>query len=126
MPVESSLGEVTDLYLHEYGMLLGGLGGIAPWHIGRFLSVNGVEFQTFFSGSALEESMRGNDVVIFTVMNDRHDITQGFHTMAARCNGKGFDVYNTSNHITKVKQYDNLHTVWEGGYYICGFVIKAN
>lgn len=118
MPVESSLGEVTDLYLHEYGMLLGGLGGIAPWHIGRFLSVNGVEFQTFFSGSALEESMHGNDVVIFTVMNDSHDITQGFHTMAARCNGKGFDVYNRQNYDVTSYPTSSLNSVWKGGAFI--------
>ena len=114
------------LYLHEYGVLFGGLGGIAPWHIGRFLSVNGVEFQTFFSGSALEESMHGNDVVIFTVMNNKYDITQGFHTMTARCNGMGFDVYNISNYRIKEKQYDSLSAVWEGGYFICGFLLKRS
>ena len=125
MPVESSLGEVTDLYLHEYGTLFGGLGGIAPWQIGRFLRGSGIEYQTFLSGKALEESMHGNDVVIFTVMNNKYDITQGFHTMTARCNGKGFDVYNLANESVSVVQTASLQSVWEGGLFICGFAIKV-
>ena len=120
-----SLGEVTDLYLHEYGTLFGGLGGIAPWQIGRFLRGSGIEYQTFLSGKALEESMHGNDVVIFTVMNDSHDITQGFHTMAARCNGKGFDVYNRQNYDVTSYPTSSLNSVWKGGAFICGFVIKG-
>lgn len=120
-----SLAEVTNLYFSKYGTLFGGLGGIAPWQIGHFLRGSGIEYQTYFNLIEMEESMHGNDVVIFTVMNDSHDITQGFHTMAARCNGKGFDVYNRQNYDVTSYPTSSLNSVWKGGAFICGFVIKG-
>lgn len=44
--------------------------------------------------SKFTDSINEGDVIIFTVMNDRADIFQGFHTMAAQYIGGRYIVYN--------------------------------
>ena len=73
----------------------------------------------------MEQAMRGNSVAIITMMNNKDNVLDGFHTVAVRCNGKGYDVYNRNNVMKTVWHCAMFDDVMEGGVFICGYIIDA-
>lgn len=82
-----SLSSIAEEYLLWDGTLLFGAFGVDPLSIHSFLVWNKVKHKTYLNGSSLEKAMKGNDVAIITIMNDKDDVFAGFHTVAVRCNG---------------------------------------
>ena len=119
-----SLSSIAEEYLLRDGTLLFGAFGVDPLSIHSFLVWNKVKHKTYLNGSSLEKAMKGNDVAIITIMNDRDDVFAGFHTVAVRCNGNEYDVYNHDNRKDKPQTLCSLSELWKEGYFICGYLLK--
>ena len=121
-----ALGEISDIYLqqtHGFGL---GLCGTMPWQIGEFLEKCNIPYSFYLmDGTAMEQAMRGNSVAIITMMNNKDNIFEGFHTVAVRCNGKGYDVYNRDNVMKTAWHCAMFDDVMESGVFICGYIIDA-
>ena len=72
----------------------------------------------------MEQAMRGNSVAIITMMNNKDNVLDGFHTVAVRCNGKGFDVYNSNNARSVAYQCSSFGDIMEGGMFLCGYIVN--
>ena len=121
---QMSLSSIAEEYLLRDGTLLFGAFGVDPLSIHSFLVWNKVKHKTYLNGSSLEKAMKGNDVAIITIMNDRDDVFAGFHTVAVRCNGNEYDVYNHDNRKDKPQTLCSLSELWKEGYFICGYLLK--
>ena len=121
-----ALGEISDTYFHQTHGFGNGLCGTMPWQIGEFLEKCNIPYSFYLmDGTAMEQAMRGNSVAIITMMNNKDNVLDGFHTVAVRCNGKGYDVYNSNNTRTTARFHSGFNEIMESGVFICGYIIDA-
>ena len=122
-----ALGEISDIYLqqtHGFGL---GLCGTMPWQIGEFLEKYNIPYSFYLmDGAAMEQAMRGNSVAIITMMNNKDNVLDGFHTVAVRCNGKGYDVYNSGNRVATVQSYTSFYQIMGNGVFLCGYIVNTD
>ena len=122
-----ALGEISDIYLqqtHGFGL---GLCGTMPWQIGEFLEKCNIPYSFYLmDGTAMEQAMRGNSVAIITMMNNKDNVLDGFHTVAVRCNGKGYDVYNSGNRVATVQSYTSFYQIMGNGVFLCGYIVNTD
>ena len=120
-----ALGEISDTYFQQTHGFGNGSWGTMPWQIGEFLEKYNIPYSFYLmDGAAMEQAMRGNSVAIITMMNNKDNVFGGFHTVAVRCNGKGFDVYNSNNARPVAYQCSSFGDIMEGGMFLCGYIVN--
>lgn len=118
-----SLGSITDEFKWRHGMLLWGALGITPFNIASYLSWNGIHHNGYASLAALTADISEGDILIFTVMNDKNNITRGCHVMSALYTHGEYIVFNQTNRRTESNRHPTLSDAFEGGAWIYGFRI---
>lgn len=120
-----SLGDIGDEYSQVHGTLLGGIFGVAPWHISSFLQTHNIEAIGCTRATEVEQNISEGDIVIFTVLNSVKNVMHGFHTMTAQYKDGSYTAYNVYN-IRHPYQYDCFGEIYKGGALIEAFVIKVD
>ena len=121
-----SLGDIGDEYSQVHGTLLGGIFGVAPWHISSFLQTHNIEAIGCTRATEVEQNISEGDIVIFTVLNSVKNVMHGFHTMTAQYKDGSYTAYNVYNNIRHPYQYDCFGEIYKGGALIEAFVIKVD
>ena len=119
----ASLGSIRDEYLYLYGSIAFGLGGVGPWCFDSYFVMHGYSCSGYTSFSSLNANISEGDVVIFTVMNNKNDITKGFHTMAAQYVGGIYRVYNAYGNSKTFHPMNSLDGYSKNCLWIYGYIV---
>ncbi len=120
-----SLGDIGDEYSQVHGTLLGGIFGVAPWHISSFLQAHNIEAVGCTRATEVEQNISEGDIVVFTVLNSIKNITNGFHTMTAQYKDGAYNVYNRWNNYTNYYVETSFRDIYNGGALVEAFIIKT-
>ena len=119
----ASLGSIRDEYLYLHGSIAFGLGGVGPWCFDSYFIMHGYSCTGYTSFSSLNANISEGDVVIFTVMNNKNDITDGFHTMAAQYVGGIYRVYNAYGNSKTFHPMNSLDDYSKNCLWIYGYIV---
>lgn len=119
----ASLGAIRDEYLYKHGAILFGLGGVGPWRFDDYFESHGINCTGYFSYTSLNANISEGDVVVFTVMNNRDNILEGFHTMTAQYIGGTYLVYNVYSNSTTYSTCRNLSNIYSDARWIYGYIV---
>ena len=119
--IDMSLGDISDSFFYSNRMILFGLGGIGPWAFDEFFEQHGIDYIGCTYSEFLNNVSDG-DIIVFTVMNNKTDISRGFHTMTALYKNGEYIILNRSNNLTS-PYYSN--TIIQGNQmWIYGYILR--
>ena len=118
-----SLGSIEAAFQYRHGMIAWGMGGIGPWSMDTFFIANFIPYKGFSFYNDMLYHLKEGDVVVFTVMNNKYAISEGYHTMAAQYIQGRFEVYNRWSNGVEADTIDSLALVYENSLWIYGFIV---
>ena len=117
-----SLASVTS-EVYDYGAVLYGAWGAGPWGTAKYFDAHQIEYSSSFSPSTLTVDISEGSVIVFTVMNNKNNLLDGWHAMTALYTNGEYWVFNRSNQETGKSTYSSLTDAYAGGLWLYGFRI---
>ena len=113
----------TEIFI-EGGYAVGGLFGVFNWAIDNYYSRHNIPCKGYSSYSSMRADLSDGDVIVFLVWNNKNNIFEGQHYMAAQYCNNQFVVYNYSSFRTKSRPFMSLDQInnscWIYGYIVGG------
>lgn len=115
--------------------------GVFPSEIGGYLDANNISYTKASTTENLSSSMSDGSIAIITFWNEtyltygldaptktvltrRVNIFGGAHTVAVKCVGSKYTIYNLWNNVNGPKDIYNINTFMEKRGFICGYVLE--
>ncbi|MDF2567796.1 MAG: hypothetical protein K0R90_1252, partial [Oscillospiraceae bacterium] len=76
---------------------------------GEYFSTHGIKFKSAITTSVDSSWWKNGGVYVITYWNDKKDITQGIHTVAAYITGGKFEVYNDGGQANTYTSFSKIY-----------------
>ena len=67
-----------------------------------------------------------NNALLVTRLQDTAAFLPHAPVLCIRCNGKGYDVYNSENRVATVLSYTSFYQIMGNGVFLCGYIVNTD
>ena len=118
-----SLASIESFLLYNNGYVLGGLFGVYPFAIENYYISNGIPLEKHASYESLASNVTEGDIIIFLVFNNKDNILEGAHYMAAQYASGEYIVYNYHSKYPESKSFSSLSSPYGNSVFWCGYIV---
>ena len=90
----------------------------------KYMEAHGVPCFGSASPSALTANISDGDVILFTMMNSKTDLSRGWHSIAVVHYGGYYFAFNDDPYQTKYTTHTSLEEVYSDGIFLYGVRIQ--